>query len=504
LELAKIFPNARLMVFGYTANFSNGGNNQMGIRQHAESLILNLRNNRQKSLERPLVFVCHSLGGLITKQALVLSSQRQSDTALMSAIKLIVFFGTPHRGSALLGSKKLSILEKMAKAAFLEIPSKLKAALKPQADELFSMNEDFTNIKRDISIINFYEQKEISLLGDLVVDKDSAVLHYENVENIPLHRDHRELIRFANADDDAYRQIHQTLGRKFSSILEASLEDGKGALSEIMETCLNSLRTTGHENRVSEIADPSENTLDWLWDDVGFMQWLTKGKDLHWISGKPGSGKSVLMKEISIRLPSKVPDQNCVTARHFFNSRGTSTERSFEGFLRSVLEQILQQAPDLFECMKDGFRKTFFQRRKDNNQWTLRSLKNALNDIVSNGSSVGVIYLIIDALDECEDMSMVAFRNYFKQLSELSKLMKIKVCFSSRFVSLDILSPSSKDQGFVLQEKNSVDIMNFVNDRWSSAVSSDGDSEDLREIKDEIIEKADGVFLWVSIFCPKT
>jgi hypothetical protein len=38
------------MAFGYVADFSTGSQNSMGIRQHAEALLVNLRNNRPKEL----------------------------------------------------------------------------------------------------------------------------------------------------------------------------------------------------------------------------------------------------------------------------------------------------------------------------------------------------------------------------------------------------------------------------------------------------------------------
>ncbi len=62
-------------------------------------------------------------------------------------------------------------------------------------------------------------------------------------------------------------------------------------------------------------------------------------------------------------------------------------------------------------------------------------------------------------------------------------------------------------QGFMLQEHNSRDIINFVDDKLASNTSvgkSDNDLvffQDLLVLKEEIIQKADGVFLWVCITC---
>jgi hypothetical protein len=56
------------------------------------------------------------------------------------------------------------------------------------------------------------------------------------------------------------------------------------------------------DDRESSIVDAHSQTFEWsihpptsevVWDDLG--QWLRSGRDIYWIHGKPGSGKSTLM-----------------------------------------------------------------------------------------------------------------------------------------------------------------------------------------------------------------
>jgi hypothetical protein len=294
--------------------------------------------------------------------------------------------------------------------------------------------------------VNFYEQKDFKLLGELVVDKDSAVLHYNKVENIPLYRDHRELIRFDSAEDDAYRQVYQTIGRKLSAILKLNCDQTTQDLRvDLSQICLESLGPHGSENRLTEIVEPSEHTFEWLWKrETMFTHWLAHGQGSYWISGKPGSGKSVLMKEISSGIQNQYMKPNSITVRHFFNSRGTPLERSFEGFLRSILKQILRQAPALFECTIDRFREQHVQSCWSGDgkgvQWTLRRLKDTLNDIISKGSCLNAIYVFADALDECEDMSLGGFGIYFQQFYDCGKIIDMKICFSTRYITYELLS----------------------------------------------------------------
>lgn len=60
-------PNARIMLFGYNSNaaFSTSA---AGVQDQAEVLFSRLIRERRSAPDRPLIFICHSLGGLIVKR----------------------------------------------------------------------------------------------------------------------------------------------------------------------------------------------------------------------------------------------------------------------------------------------------------------------------------------------------------------------------------------------------------------------------------------------------
>jgi len=99
--------------------------------------------------------------------------------------------------------------------------------------------------------------------------------------------------------------------------------------------------------RVDNIDDPFKDTFSWVFDLPIFSKWLQEGSGLFWIHGKPGSGKSTLMKLIFQSHQTWELLHNWrrgsleIMAGFFFHYRGSVIQKSFEGVLRSLILQIL-------------------------------------------------------------------------------------------------------------------------------------------------------------------
>lgn len=110
-ELPKVIPTARILTFGYDTQIRHVLQGQISkntLKDHARELLAQLKNNRgsDETILRPLVFVSHSLGGLVVREALTVASLRQEVWArsgryeeLAQSTIAILFFGTPHRGA---------------------------------------------------------------------------------------------------------------------------------------------------------------------------------------------------------------------------------------------------------------------------------------------------------------------------------------------------------------------------------------------------------------------
>lgn len=103
--LSKDIVDARIITYGYDANVVHWARpaGQNTVREHARNLINDFTIVRRKtdSIGRPIIFVAHSLGGLVCQDALLVcmnpSEEYQRD--ILSSTRGVAFLGTPHAGS---------------------------------------------------------------------------------------------------------------------------------------------------------------------------------------------------------------------------------------------------------------------------------------------------------------------------------------------------------------------------------------------------------------------
>ena len=99
-EFGKDLPEYGIWSVGYPAGFTEWGKPGMIIAKRAGNLSQKLANRELGP--RPIIFICHSMGGLVVK-SLIVDSQVLPDSdrkSIANAVGGIVFCATPHRGSA--------------------------------------------------------------------------------------------------------------------------------------------------------------------------------------------------------------------------------------------------------------------------------------------------------------------------------------------------------------------------------------------------------------------
>lgn len=124
-----------------------------------------------------VIFVAHSLGGLIVKKAMAISENSAAShlRLIERATIAIAFFGTPHRGSNLAPFAKF--VASVFQASGKRINSDILEVLKRDSQVLAAIESAFMNwVERkgdQIQISCFYETEELPGVG-MVVKAESA------------------------------------------------------------------------------------------------------------------------------------------------------------------------------------------------------------------------------------------------------------------------------------------------------------------------------------------
>ena len=168
--LPKAFQNLRIMTYGYDSDpshFFASKTTQMNITQQKLDLLNRVTGERSKCRQRPLIFVAHSLGGVLVKGAITESLHTVYQPALQDlgkSCKAIFFFGTPHLGADIAGFGKIVGDIIGALPGSFSINSDILQGLSPGSEVLFTIEREFNSLlnapvipTRKIQICSFQE-----------------------------------------------------------------------------------------------------------------------------------------------------------------------------------------------------------------------------------------------------------------------------------------------------------------------------------------------------------
>ncbi|KAF4816663.1 hypothetical protein CGCSCA5_v006360 [Colletotrichum siamense] len=229
-----------------------------------------------------------------------------------------------------------------------------------------------------------------------------------------------------------------------------------------------------------------------LWDN--FVEWL-RGNDrnLFWVSGKPGSGKSTLMKFIETSEDTlKIMAGELSNPRvlsHFVWKPGRPMQRSLKGVVCSLLYQLLES--DRQSCVDLLARFPRLRHRDSDTDWTYEELQSVLLSLLRNCSERCLI--LLDGLDEMT-FSVDGETPLLYVLDELLKNQHVKLCVSSRPEPV-FQRYMSKHPMLMMQDLNILDIRRYAEDSLRMAKAES--TELLDRLSREVVLRSEGVFLWV-------
>ncbi|MCJ1309136.1 hypothetical protein MMC25_002791 [Agyrium rufum] len=217
---------ARILTFSYDAAVTAflGKTSSDRILQHAQTLVAELVADREleDAQQRPIIFICHSLGGIIVKRALVHSASRTSKLiqhihSIYVSTYAILFLGTPHNGSnkANLASTAQRMLGALAPSVVWDTDGQLLDSLNEGSETLQNITDMFVPLMRNFRIFFFWEQEktDFGARKDYVVEEYSAAPILDDTERAGLPYDHRHMCKFESKSSPGYRLVVAALIR---------------------------------------------------------------------------------------------------------------------------------------------------------------------------------------------------------------------------------------------------------------------------------------------------
>ncbi|RII17397.1 hypothetical protein CUC08_Gglean002491 [Alternaria sp. MG1] len=292
--------------------------------------------------------------------------------------------------------------------------------------------------------------------------------------------------------------------------------------------CLRDLRVTDpREDRARIEGDKDRLLRDcyaWILDDVSFQRWKTQDESrLLWIKGDPGKGKTMmtmgLIAELSERQGDRVSPKivsrtmSKMVAKlrlgsgpplltYFFCQSTRPELNNAVSVLRGLLYLLITQRKELMRHMQKRYETIGKQLLEGPN--AVYALQEILSDVL-NDATLPPTYLLVDALDECT--SGLSELLHIITDDSLRRRSRVKWLVTSRNVPEieRYLQPDAQGVKVSLEVKAShvsravAAFVEYKAQRLATVQQYDAALQ--TEVQQQLYDKAEGTFLWVSLVC---
>ncbi|KAL8402397.1 hypothetical protein RB596_008966 [Gaeumannomyces avenae] len=275
-----------------------------------------------------------------------------------------------------------------------------------------------------------------------------------------------------------------------------------------LQACLQSLSFPQMTNRFHDIQPAEDKTCLWLLRDRKYRAWADLERSILWIMGKPGAGKSTLMKyalDNHPQLPGTAKDD--IVFSFFFHARGHDLQKTPLGFWLSLLHRFLELAPAALAHVVQAYGQKQASHGKHEEgkwQWHQNELHSMFKSVLPDILRARRVLIFVDALDECGKDNALAlvgqFNSLLRGLPADAGFRRFHICFSCRYYP--IVNPCGQHGSQLeinLEEENESDIQGYVH----SMISHLQEQNQQPTVQELIASRANGVFMWARLAVEK-
>ena len=212
--LPTYLPKARLLTFGYDAYVVRKKTVASGnrLRNHATNLLTDLANERAlpDASQRKIIFVAHSLGGLVCKEA-ILQSRNNPEKHLRDIFDSVIgiaFMGTPHRGAWMADWSKIPAhalgLIKSTNKSILAILESNNQLLDSIQDMFWSTVRERRESGKQLEVTCFFEELPFPGVGKVVSESSATQDGYTAVS---IHANHSDMVKFGSEKETGFKRL---------------------------------------------------------------------------------------------------------------------------------------------------------------------------------------------------------------------------------------------------------------------------------------------------------
>ena len=228
---------------------------------------------------------------------------------------------------------------------------------------------------------------------------------------------------------------------------------------------------------------------DWLLSSREFQSWCPSNSGLLWITGPPGSGKTVLSTSIIEHLQSSARPTAAVA--YFFFDFQDSDAQSLLHVARTLISQLLSTWPDLPQNLREVFEHAQnLGRAKISQSEALDGLMEILR------STEFRVSIILDGLDESTESTQIS--NFLLRLLGIAKSNVNVVVLSRDVPEIRTVLQKHEQMLIVSMANNETDIHAYLSKAIPcTALELDAPME--QDIIKRLLEGAERSFLWASL-----
>ncbi|KEZ38880.1 hypothetical protein SAPIO_CDS10192 [Scedosporium apiospermum] len=504
-------PSTRILTWGCSTVAPNGRlqANQNDIFAHAEDLLqeLTLLRNETNTVTRPVIFVTHSLGGVIVKEVLRRSEADFETHArdLLPSTSAVIFLACPHRASE---HAKLTDAVRSMASVCLDIPAgdhALQYLTGTSGFEIDLGREAFARMWNDYNfrVKTFQEnlpvdEKKRQSAADFEVRRASSAIGDPRESAETFQATHLDICKFRSSQDQNYKILLSSLS---SFILNETHK--RRELNSKEKECLRALLPPGSAFRDTQPTASYPGTCLWLYDIPEFQAWHHRQSGyknkLLWIKGKPGSGKTILLKSLRNRVDKQwtsagssviwsVAEGRDLDTVFYLPSQNRRYGPNPAGVYRSLLGQLFPQDLKLRKAML-----ALYERNEKSGAETPISdaqivsffLDDYIDQVIETPTKRTFIF--VDVADDCGPAYL---QDLLGHLAQMARNSDFSICIASNHYA----SVQHHDTiEVVMREHNTDDILRYI------SLNLIAEWEDRNITVHRIADKANGVFLWAEI-----